>query len=209
MEDPIIEISESDIFENFDSIINESHMFSINTNIDKLNTFLFYIDKDEIINYKRYEIDITNNRLSKKEFLSLILDNNKYYSNTYDLVGIYKYGFNLPQEKLEEFCKDPEGFNFMTSFTKLDDIVFEPSIEMFKCNNCLFLYFRKQARGNKKQPSKKTSNENKDEVQDKTSNNDDIQEKVEKKSEKSAHNKTIKKVRFAMENHNKTIKKHT
>ena len=139
MEDPIIEISESVIFENFNSTINESSMFSISSNIDKINAFIFYIDKDSIINYKRYEIDIVDNKLTKKEILSLILENNKYYSNTYDLVGIYKYGFNVDQKTLEGFCKEPDSFDFMTSYKKIDDIVFEPSIEMFKCNNCLFL----------------------------------------------------------------------
>jgi hypothetical protein len=201
MEDPIIEIRESDIFENFNTTINESSMFSISSNIDKINAFIFYIDKDSIINYKRYEIDIVDNKLTKKEILSLILENNKYYSNTYDLVGIYKYGFNLDQKTLEDFCKEPDSFDFMTSYKKIDDIVFEPSIEMFKCNNCLFLYFRKQVRTSNRKPKQPTPES---ERQDKTNATDSPETK-----KKSAHNKTTKKVRFYMENHNKTIKKHT
>ena len=192
MENPIIEISNDDIFENFENIINESHMFSVNSRIDNLNTFIFYVDDGEVVNYKRYEIDIDNGVLKKKDFLTLVLNNNKYYSQTYDLIGIYKYGFNLQQEDLKTFCNDHISHSFITSYTKLDDIVFEPCIELFKENNCLFLFFNKQKPKRRSAPKKETvSQDNPTEVsQDKTKN------------------KTVKKVRFNLENNkNKTIKR--
>tara|TARA_Y100001970_G_scaffold278081_1_gene383282 strand:- start:2364 stop:2954 length:591 start_codon:yes stop_codon:yes gene_type:complete len=196
MEDPVIEITNEDIFDNFDEIISESHMFTLNSNISKVNTFIFYVDRKEIVNYKRYEVDIDENTLKKKELLSLVLNNNKYYSNTYDLIGIYKYGFNISEKELKDFCVNTDNFNFIESFTKVQDITFDPSIEMFKANNCLFLFFSKKNKP-RQQPKKQ---------QDKTNEETDDSSDNKKFMNK---NKTLKKVRFDLETRNKTLKKLT
>lgn len=196
MEDPVIEITNEDIFDNFDEIISESHMFTLNSNISKVNTFIFYVDRKEVVNYKRYEVDIDENTLKKKELLSLVLNNNKYYSNTYDLIGIYKYGFNISETELKDFCVNPDKYNFMESFTKVQDIVFDPSIEMFKANNCLFLFFSKKNKPRQQQKKQ----------QDKT--NEETDESTENKKPMNK-NKTCKKVRFDLETRNKTLKKLT
>lgn len=198
MEDPVIGITTEDIFDNFDEIISESHMFTLNSNISKVNTFIFYIDRKEIVNYKRLEVDIDENILKKKELLSIVLNNNKNYSNTYDLIGIYKYGFNISEKELKDFCVNPDNYNFMESFTKMQDIVFDPSIEMFKANNCLFLFF------SKKNKSRQQSNKH----QDKTNEDNDDSKSSDNKLSVNK-NKTMKKVRFDFDNRNKTLKKLT
>ena len=86
----VIEINNDEIFENFDSIIKENRLFAINSNIENINAYIFYVDNKEIVNYKKYEINISQNTLKKKELTSLVLNNNHYYSKKYDLIGIYK-----------------------------------------------------------------------------------------------------------------------
>ena len=181
----IIEINNDDVFENFDKVLENNRFFVMNDQIKEINTFLFYCENDEILNYKKYEVSVNSNKLTKKELLTIILNNNKYYNKKYDLIGIYKYCFDLEPEKLKSFCDDPLSTNFMTSYSKVQDIEFSPSIESFQHNNSIVLIFNKQ----KQTKSKKSSQESQD------------------NKPSSGKNKTQKHVRFDIETRNKTIKK--
>ena len=65
----------------------------------------------------KYQIKIDNNKLLK-ELLAIVLNNNKYYSKKYDLVGIYKYCFNLTKENLKSFCINQNEYNLWKNIIK-------------------------------------------------------------------------------------------
>jgi hypothetical protein len=186
----IIEINNDEIFENFDKVLESNSFFVLKDQIKEVNVFLFYCENDEILNYKKYEVSVNANKLTKKELLTIILNNNKYYNKKYDLIGIYKYCFNLQPEQLKSFCDNPMDSDFMSSYTKVQDIEFEPCIESFQHNSSVILIFnkQKQTRGRKSSQSQPS--------------------KIESGSgSSSGKNKTQKHVRFDIETRNKTIKK--
>ena len=62
----IIEINSDEAFENFDKILKSKNTFSETTNLDTINAYIFYVDNNELINYKKYQMKINNNVIKKK-----------------------------------------------------------------------------------------------------------------------------------------------
>ena len=69
-----------DFINNLDKIIENSNIFKENTNLEAINCYIFYLEDNTIFNYKKYEIQINENKLTKNELLSIVLNNNKFYS---------------------------------------------------------------------------------------------------------------------------------
>lgn len=183
MSDSIIEIKTDDIIDNLNNIITNTDIFKLNTNLQYLKCFIFYLEDNILSNYKKYEIKIQNNKITKSELITLILDNTKIESKKYDLTGIYKYEINLEEENIKDFCdkNNFDNYNFITQYNNFEDIVFKPRIELFNDNNVILFFF--------------TKNEKK------------IEKNIEKTEKK--HNKTKKKVSFKnhpITTHNKTKK---
>jgi hypothetical protein len=186
MDNEVISINSDDIVENLDKILEQSSVFKTNSNIDGVNCYIFYLNNNELQNYKKYEIETTENKLSKKELLNVVLSNIKQQNKKYDLVGIYKFEINLEHENIKNFCKDQKQFDFITSYKSIQDIYFKPCIEMFNDNNAILLFF-----------STKTSQQNETQTQ-----------------KRIVKNKTKKNVRFNLKNNtahrnNKTIRTRT
>ena len=149
----VIEIKNEDVLDNFDNVLTKNNTFSCNSDLESINTYIFYIDNDEIANYKKYQIAINDNNITKKELMAIILNNNKYYSKKYDLIGIYKYCFNLEKYNLKDFCVEQNNFNLITKYDKIENIPFDRTIDLFQSNNSLILIFSrnsKQQKNNKK-----------------------------------------------------------
>lgn len=180
----VIEINSDEAFENFDKILKNKNTFSETTNLDTINTYIFYIDKNELINYKKYQMKINNNIIKKKELTSIILNNHTYYSKKYDLTGIYKYCFNLDKDNLKDFCLNQSNYDFLEKYDKIQDIPFDKTIELFQSNNSIILIF------NYKEPKS-------------------VEEEKNETSKKIPKNKTCKQVRFNLKQSNKTLKKTT
>lgn len=140
-ENEIINIQDNDIIENMDELLEESEIFQINANIDFVKCYLFYAEGNKILNFKKTELDIRENKMSKKELLALVLKNNKLQSKKFDLIGIYKYELNLETSKIKDFCKSPQDYSFVTQYNNIEDILFQPGIELFNDNNAMILLF--------------------------------------------------------------------
>lgn len=181
MADSVIQIRSEDIVENLDAILEHSTLFQTNSNLESLSCYIFYTENRKLLNYKKYEIQVNNNKMSRKELLALVLKNNKHYSKTFDLTGIYKYEASLEETKIKDFCKKPLSFDFLTSYKNIQDIPFQPCIELFNENNCVLLFFsRKQEDAVQTKPKNPNPNPNK---------NKNIKPKLK-------NNKTHKKVKF-------------
>jgi len=178
----VISIKGEDIIENMDNILEKSDVFEINTNIDYIKCFLFYCDGNKLVNFKKTELNVYENKITKKELLALILKNNKLQSKKYDLTGIYKYELNLEDKEIKNFCKSPQDYSFLTQYQNVEDIHFSPCIEILNDNNTLILLFSRMSK-NKKEDSNKENKENK---KNKT------QKKVKFDLKKETNNKTMK-----------------
>jgi len=185
----VIEINNEDIIESFDKILKTKNTFSENVDLDTINAYIFYVDNDELENYKKYQVQVNNNTITKKELTTIILNNNSYYSKKYDLIGIYKYCFNLNSENLKDFCLNQNNYDFLEKYNKIQNIPFDKTIDVFQTNNSIILIFKYNS-GNKK--DRETTSQINSEQNKKTSKN-----------------KTHKQVRFNLKQSNKTLKKTT
>ena len=209
-ENSIIKIEQDDVLENLDSLMENSKLFTATEEIKNLNVFIFYIENGKVDNYKKYEVKINRNTLKKKEMMALILNNNKYYSKKYDLIGIYQYNFNLKSEDLKPFFKNRNQYNFVKSYKKLQEIKYGPCMELFQENNHLFLLFNTASPVILSQPkeNKEESLATKTPVENKSSSVEQEIDKINIKKSDSTK-KTLKRVRFSdtHNNNNKSLKK--
>lgn len=144
MTNSVIQIKSEDMLENLDSILESSDIFQVNSNLEVLNCYIFYTENHKLLNYKKYEVQVNNNKMTRKELLSMVLKNNKHYSKKFDLTGIYKYEPLLEESKMKDFCKNQESFDFMTPYHQIQEIQFEPCIELFNDHNCILLFFSRK-----------------------------------------------------------------
>uniref|UniRef100_A0A6C0KJY5 Uncharacterized protein n=1 Tax=viral metagenome TaxID=1070528 RepID=A0A6C0KJY5_9ZZZZ len=140
-ENEIIDLQDNDIIENMDNLLEEIELFQINANIECIKCYMFYVEGQKLLNFKKTELDIRENKMTKKELLALVLKNNKLQSKKFDLTGIYKYELNLETDRIKDFCKSPSEFSFITSYSNIEDILFHPGIELFNDNNAMILLF--------------------------------------------------------------------
>ena len=119
-----------------------------------------------------------------------------------DLIGIYQYKFTLKPEELKNFSSNHTAHNFIESFTKVQDIQYDPCIELFSSNNSLFLFFSKD-----NQKKNKKSNTNKETNEDSEKNNKIEEPIIISLNDKNKIQKTQRKVRFNLNQNNKSMKK--
>lgn len=143
-DDAVIDIRNEDIADNLNNILENSSIFKSNSNIDYLRCIIFYLDDKDIISYKKHEIKISNNMLSKTELMTLILNNKKHHSKKFDLTGIYKFEVNLAEDQIKCFCKDPDTYSFFKQYSKIQDITFNPCIELLSESNSIILFFTRK-----------------------------------------------------------------
>lgn len=155
----MIEIVDNEIIKNFSNLFkNKDNIFSINEEIDSIKGYIFYLENNNIINYKKIEFDINNNILSKKKLMSIIMEYNKLHNKKFDLTGIYKFEPILKNDEFEYFYNNTNKYNFITEYDKLQDIKFNPNIELLNDNNCIILLF---SRKTKKEDQKKNKTKKK------------------------------------------------
>ena len=190
----VIEIQQDELLDNLEHLIQNSRLFNLSSNINNVNVCVFYIENKELHNYKKYEVQINQNTLKKKELLTLILNNNKHYTKKYDLIGIYQYKFTLKPEELKNFASNQTSYNFIECHKKVQDVTYDPCIELFNSNNSLFLFFSKdsQKRTKKSQQQASSSPETQGE-----------EDEIIQLNDKNKIQKTQRRVRF---NLNKSMK---
>ena len=142
----IIDIKSEDILDSLENILHNSKVFKTNRNVNNINCTIFYFDNNNMISYQKSNLEIKNNCLSKTELMKLILNNNKYHSNSFDLTGIYKFEVNLQEDKIKSFCGNPENSTFLEKYGSIQDITFSPCIKIFNDFNGIYLFFAKKSK---------------------------------------------------------------
>lgn len=140
---------------NFDTDVNE-HQAHIKETIKKLQTsslfdkskvkdihlFFFYVINKKLESFKRIDLSISDSVLTKNELLTNILKNKKEDGRKFNITGIYKYHFN--ETDLSDFVDNNTLSNWFTSLSKVDDVPYEESIEIFQDYTSLFIVLQNE-----------------------------------------------------------------
>jgi len=140
---------------NFDTDVNE-HQAHIKETIKRLQTsslfdkskvndihlFFFYVINKKLESFKRIDLSISDSVLTKNELLSNILKNKKEDGRKFNITGIYKYHFN--ETDLSDFVDNNTLSNWFTSLSKVDDVPYEESIEIFQDYTSLFIVLQNE-----------------------------------------------------------------
>ena len=140
---------------NFDTDVNE-HQDNIKQTIQKLQTsklfdksivkdlhlFFFYVINQKLETFKRIDLTINDSLLTKNELLSNILKNKKEDGRKFNITGIYKYHFN--ETELSDFVDNNTLSKWFTSLSKVDDVPYEKSIEIFQDYTSLFIILQNE-----------------------------------------------------------------
>ena len=94
----------------------------------------------------------------RDELLSLSITNRSDEGKQFQLIGIYSYNFNVEPENLYDYVQSSDiGGKRIKKHKKIEEIHFEPGIDIFQENNSVFMIYENQK---KKQTRKVKQNKN-------------------------------------------------
>jgi len=139
----------------YESVERKYEMF-YKENIVSVNIALVYVNsKLEIVKISQRDIDLENcNVVSKAEMADVIGANASVDGTEYSLLSLLTYNIDLTHNELKGFLEAdaPDGGGFLRSLTSLQDIVLEPSIQLFQDINRIFVVYYEPA--SKQPPSR-------------------------------------------------------
>ena len=102
-----------------------------------------YMDVEKnITNIKKEQIMMKNvNQLSKEEMVELLKKNSLQNKKIYKIKGILKYNIDLEPSSVEAFLKSSSLPSFLSHLQHIQDIPFQPTINMFQDMNDLFFIY--------------------------------------------------------------------
>ena len=102
-----------------------------------------YMDVEKnITNIKKEQIMMKNvNQLSKEEMVELLKKNSLQNKKIYKIKGILKYNIDLEPSSVEAFLKSSSLPSFLSHLQHIQDIPFQPTINMFQDMNDLFFFY--------------------------------------------------------------------
>ena len=86
------------------------------------------------------------NKINKDNLISIILKNKNVYGNKYTITGITKYNFDLSKDKLCDFIMNDDDYEFMTPISKLGEVPYNVSIDIFQNYNYLFVFLNNNSK---------------------------------------------------------------
>ena len=110
--------------------------------VNDIHLFFFYVINKKLESFKRIDLSISDSVLTKNELLSNILKNKKEDGRKFNITGIYKYHFN--ETDLSDFVDNNTLSSWFTSLSKVDDVPYEESIEIFQDYTSLFIVLQNE-----------------------------------------------------------------
>uniref|UniRef100_A0A6C0KBH9 Uncharacterized protein n=1 Tax=viral metagenome TaxID=1070528 RepID=A0A6C0KBH9_9ZZZZ len=121
-------------------------------NIDIIKIFFTYVDSNNNIYYvKKDNLLIDNNTIKKDQLIYLLKKNKNYNNKQHRLISILQYNFDLEPEEVLNYLKYKEKYNFLTIVSKINNILWNDTISLFKNLNSLHIIYYEE-------PIKKSSN---------------------------------------------------
>jgi len=148
-----------DVFEDYDKLrsLCETNYFKLCSN-HFVNIYFFYVLNGHCEQYKKSVVPLKSGVLTRDDFMAEIISNRMDGGRRYNVSSIHSYKVDIKENEIEEFVRNPK--NPFTSYTQVESITFQPSIELFQHHNSMFVFLSSdQAKKSRKaglNPSKKT-----------------------------------------------------
>ena len=121
-------------------------------NFDILKIFYSYVDSNNNIYYvNKDNLFIENNKINRDELIYILKKNKLNNSKNHKLISVLQYNIDLEPEDVLNYLKFKEKYNFLTIVSKINDILWNDTISIFKNLNSLHIVYYEE-------PIKKSSN---------------------------------------------------
>jgi len=121
-------------------------------NVDIVKIFYTYVDCDNKIYYvKKDNLLIENNKINRNELIYILKKNKQNNKKNHKLISVLQYNIDLEPEEVLNYLKYKENYNFLTIVSKVNDILWNDTISIFKNLNSLHVIYYEE-------PVKKSSN---------------------------------------------------
>jgi len=121
-------------------------------NVDIVKVFYTYVDSNNNIYYvKKDNLFIENNKINRDELIYILKKNKLNNSKNHKLISVLQYNIDLEPEDVLNYLKFKEKYNFLTIVSKINDILWNDTISIFKNLNSLHIVYYEE-------PIKKSSN---------------------------------------------------
>lgn len=149
---------DEELREKINNMNEKTNYFDNATELECINVYIFYIVNKKLFKYKKIDCPLQNNSLMRDELLSLSITNRSDEGKQFQLIGIYSYNFNVEPENLYDYVQSSDiGGKRIKKHKKIEEIHFEPGIDIFQENNSVFMIYENQK---KKQTRKVKQNKN-------------------------------------------------
>ena len=121
-------------------------------NVDIVKIFYTYVDSDNKIYYvKKENLLIENNKINRNELIYILKKNKQNNKKNHKLISVLQYNIDLEPEEVLNYLKYKENYNFLTVVSKVNDILWNDTISIFKNLNSLHVIYYEE-------PVKKSNN---------------------------------------------------
>ena len=121
-------------------------------NIDIVKIFYTYVDSNNKIYYvKKDNLLIENNKINRNELIYILKKNKQNNKKNHKLISVLQYNIDLEPEEVLNYLKYKENYNFLTVVSKVNDILWNDTISIFKNLNSLHVIYYEE-------PVKKSNN---------------------------------------------------
>ena len=121
-------------------------------NVDIVKIFYTYVDCDNKIYYvKKDNLLIENNKINRNELIYILKKNKQNNKKNHKLISVLQYNIDLEPEEVLNYLKYKENYNFLTIVSKVNDILWNDTISIFKNLNSLHVVYYEE-------PAKKSRN---------------------------------------------------
>tara|TARA_B100001057_G_scaffold181878_1_gene182634 strand:- start:117 stop:659 length:543 start_codon:yes stop_codon:yes gene_type:complete len=121
-------------------------------NVDIVKVFYTYVDSNNNIYYvKKDNLFIENNKINRDELIYILKKNKLNNNKNHKLISVLQYNIDLEPEDVLNYLKFKEKYNFLTIVSKINDILWNDTISIFKNLNSLHIVYYEE-------PIKKSSN---------------------------------------------------
>ena len=111
-------------------------------NVDIVKIFYTYVDSDnKIYNVKKDNLLIENNKINRDELIYILKKNKQNNNKNHKLISVLQYNIDLEPEDVLNYLKQKEKYNFLTIVSKINDILWNDTINIFKNLNSLHIVY--------------------------------------------------------------------
>ena len=133
--------------------INKEKMFDkfYKEKVENIQLFFLYVDtRKNIIKVIKNKYRLENNIILKDKLSEIIENNRTILKKRFKLTQLLKYNFNIDNEDVNKFLKNPDDFQFLIKINKIKDIFWDNTIPLFNSLNSLYFIFVENVKHNTK-----------------------------------------------------------